>query len=232
MTDRLPHFSNVAPVDERIDAIRVIVADEHPIVLYGATKVIAADSAITVVATAGTVNDLYISLAQHPCDVLLCDLAFPKDRVPDGLRLLATIGRRHPSVKVLVFSMHDDPHIVRSLINGGAVGFLTKSVEDFTRLADIIRTVHCNVQYIDARTTQAMAQAFQGNRQSKIEGETTLSGREREVLRLLNAGWSVSEIADHLDRSRQTVSAQKKSAMRKLGVQNNREFFNAIKKMF
>ncbi|KVK97035.1 response regulator transcription factor [Burkholderia ubonensis] len=232
MTARPLDISHTTPLDERIAPIKLVIADDHPIVLHGASKVLSAADDIEIVAAVGTIRELYAALVHHPCDVLLCDFAFPNDPEPDGQRLLTTIALRHPAVKVLVFSMHDDPHVVRRLLNGGAAGFLTKSVEDFTNLADIVRIVHRNNPYIDARTTRAIVQAFQDDRVPSREKYPAITECEREVLRLLNGGWSVSEIAERQNRSRQTISAQKKSAMHKLGVQNNCELFDAIKNMF
>ncbi|WP_164721260.1 response regulator transcription factor [Burkholderia stagnalis] len=210
--------------------IRVIVADDHPVVLMGIRKVLEVETNIDLIATVGSLDELRTVLEVHACDVLVCDYAFDDDIAHDGMRLIARLKRTYPGVRIVMLTVHDDLTLVRRLLAAGVSGFISKSSSALMSLALAIRTVHQGDLYIDPKVAHMlMSEHIKSISNRSTPRKTTLSNREYEAVRLISLGMTISEIARQTCRSVKTVSTQKASAMKKLGVHNDVELVIAFR---
>lgn len=203
--------------------LRIVLADDHPIFRLGLRAVLEQDPTIKVVAEADGPQSLLACLQTTPCDVLISDFMMPVDKQNDGLRLIESIRRGWPQLPILVVTMLNNAALFRSMLKLGVLGLLGKG-----SLAGELPTAIEHLRQGKLYIAQSVSQTLQtGDTADTAGGLSTveLSAKELEVARLLASGLSVSEIAGRLHRSKQTVSAQKVSAMRKLGVTNDAALF-------
>ena len=214
-------------------AINVIVADDHPVVVLGISKMVAGVGDLNLVATATNISGLFQHLHTSECDVLICDYSFEDDDEPDGMLLLERICRLYPLLNIILLTSHDDLMIVQRAMQLGVAGFLSKVSEELSILPDIIRRVHKGERYLDANTSKLMIDNMIANQTSRhARVSTELTSRELEVLRLFCRGMSVTEISHYTSRSVKTISTQKKRAMLKLGANNDIELVNVFSKLY
>ncbi|OLF51908.1 response regulator [Pseudomonas chlororaphis] len=202
---------------------KIILADDHLLTLIGIRTTLGADPSLQVVGEAQDVEGLFQLLAEQPCDLVITDLMMPHSQQADGIRLVEQLRRRYPRVAVIVVTMLNNPALLASILKLGVQGLISKrGVQGDLQLAiRASRTkpfVSPSIHHL-LNPEQPMVQAEQ------------LSPREVEVLRLYGAGLSVNEIALNLNRSKQTISSQKSSAMRKLGLDNNASLYLYIQEV-
>jgi DNA-binding NarL/FixJ family response regulator len=191
--------------------IRVVLVDDHPVVRSGYLRLLDQAGGLQVVAQADDGDGGYAAFVSERPDVLVTDLAMPGG---GGLELIRRVLLRDARARVLVFSMHDGPTLVRRAIEAGARGFVTKaSAPD--RLVDAVRALHAGQRYLSPDLTPSLLH-------NDVEHETqrlaTLSAREFEVFRLLAQGHSVSDCAAALKLSPKTLSNHQTLIKDKLGV--------------
>ncbi|RMR12642.1 response regulator transcription factor [Pseudomonas syringae group genomosp. 3] len=203
--------------------LRVIVADDHPIFLIGLRVVLEQDDLAHVVAEAGNPDALLQALASHACDVLVTDFMMPVERQNDGLRLLQRVRRDFPVLPVLVVTTLSNAGLFQSMLDLGVRGLLSKASLAGELPAAVNGALRGEVFVADS-VRRVLREAQQYGPDALLAAER-LSPRELEVLRLLSAGHTVGQIAAQLNRSKQTVSAQKVGAMRKLGLANDAALF-------
>jgi DNA-binding NarL/FixJ family response regulator len=195
----------------------VVLVDDHPIVRRGLRETLSADAGIVVVAEAAQSEEVLGTLAAHPCDVLILDISLPGR---GGLEVLKDVRRDFPSVKVLIVSTHDEAQYSVRAIRAGAAGYLTKSSPP----EELVRAVRALVEtgrYLTDSVAAALAEFAVDDR--AVPAHERLSDREHEVLRLLTAGLTVSDIAERLSLSAKTVSTYRTRLAEKLGVRTTGE---------
>jgi DNA-binding NarL/FixJ family response regulator len=195
--------------------IRLLIADDHPVVRKGLRRIIEDAPGLEVVGEVASGEELLERLPRIPADIVLLDVTMP------GLRFLEALQRlraEHPSVAVLVLSVHpEDQYAVRAL-RAGASGYLTKdhSPEELT---DAIRRVHRGHKYVSPGLAERLAADLAGG--SRNIRHELLSDREYEVLCLLGSGHTVKEIARSLELSPKTVSTYRTRVLEKMGATSN-----------
>lgn len=195
--------------------IRVLLADDHPIVRYGIRLVLEEHRRIRVVGEASDSTELVDLLGASPCDVLVTDFTMPGGLYQDGLYLLSYIRRYYPDVKVVVLTMLENLALVRGMLKLGVHSIVSKA-DDRERLTDVVQIVADGSHYLPASLAERLTDE---PREEDWEScAPMLSSREVEVVRLFVSGMPLTQIADRLNRSIKTVSSQKSSAMRKLGI--------------
>lgn len=203
--------------------LRIIIADDHPIFLIGLRAVLERDAQVRIVGEANSPQALAALLQHCPCDVLVTDFMMPAEPQADGLRLIEHLRRHYPDLPIVVVTMLNNAGLFHSILKLGVMGLLSKaSLAD--ELPDAIAQVRQQRPYVARTINQALALAGQVGA-DRLHSQQQLSPRELEVIRLLAGGKTVGEIAAHLNRSKQTVSAQKVSAMRKLGLISDAALF-------
>lgn len=198
--------------------INLILADDQPALLSGMELGLSEVPGLRVVGKARNSTELLALLATQQCDILFSDYSMPGGSFGDGMGMLSYVRRRYPNIKIIVFTVIDNDAIVFEMMRLGVKSVLNKS-ESMRQVVAAIQAVHTAGIYAPpllAREAQAHAE---GN------GLPALSRREVEVLRLYVSGASVTQIARQLNRTKQTVSTQKSSAMQKLGLQRDVDLF-------
>ncbi|AZR92862.1 DNA-binding response regulator [Bordetella trematum] len=198
--------------------INLILADDHPALLSGMELGLSEVPGLRVVGKARNSTELLALLATQQCDILFSDYSMPGGSFGDGMGMLSYVRRRYPKIKIIVFTVIDNDAIVFEMMRLGVKSVLNKS-ESMRQVVAAIQAVHTGGVYAPpllAREAQAHAES---------NGLPALSRREVEVLRLYVSGASVTQIARQLNRTKQTVSTQKSSAMQKLGLQRDVDLF-------
>ncbi|MBB5470842.1 two-component system capsular synthesis response regulator RcsB [Paraburkholderia sp. Clong3] len=204
--------------------IRVVLADDHPALLSGIKHELSAVPTLEITGTAGDSGELIKVLNSAPCDVLITDYAMPGGEYGDGLTLLAFLLRTYPALKIVVFTTIENPAITREMSKRGVHSVLSKA-HDTSHLISAIHAVYAGATYF-LSTSRSLKDAIPDSSPGRNERTQTLSTRETEVIRLFVSGMSVNEIADRLHRTKQTISAQKTRAMRKLGIERDADLFH------
>lgn len=198
--------------------IRVVIADDHPIVLVGVRELISRDQRFEVVAEATSSTQLVAELTTHLPDVVLTDFNMPGDAsYGDGLKLIGYLVRQFERMQIVVLTMISSSLILARLHELGVVAVVQKNqLHDEIQLA-----LDAVTSYRQYQSPDVVAYSVTTNMAAIDERFSSLSPKELEVLRLFVAGSSVGSIARQLNRSAKTVSAQKVAAMRKLEVDSD-----------
>jgi two-component system, NarL family, invasion response regulator UvrY len=197
--------------------IKVLIADDHPVVRAGLRQIVTAEPDMQVVGEAADGDDVLTVLADTPANVLLLDLTMPGAPFPGLLRHVLS---RYPAVRVLVMSMHPEDQFAGRALREGAAGYLTKerTPQD---LVEAIRKVTRGGTYVSSTLAEHLAASLAG-RWPAVAHEA-LSDREYEVLRLIGAGKRVGEIAARLALSPKTVSTYRSRILQKLRLHTSAE---------
>lgn len=202
-------------------ALRVIIADDHPIILAGVTMLLDNRSEARVVAAVDSPDKLLATLRDAPCDLLITDFSMPVGDAADGLKLLQRIRRDHPALPIVVLTMVANPGVHGTILESGVRGLIDKA-SGMAELAEAITAVSQGREYVSASFKKGL---MQSKFDSQNRESAKLSPREQEVVRLFASGLTVSAIAEHLSRSIKTVSRQKADAMFKLGLKTDHDIF-------
>lgn len=199
------------------ETIRVILADDHELVLQGLQALLSHERDIQVVATATNGDDLLELLEEHQADVVVLDLQMPYH----GLTVLSEIRRRSLPVRVLVLTAFSDGESIQSALELEADGLALKT-EAPTQTVEAIRQV-AHGRLVFPRAARRWLAVHRDKAGVSHEGSTELTEREREVLAHLAQGRTNQEIADALTVSENTVRFHLKNIYEKLGVTNRTE---------
>ena len=198
--------------------IRVLIADDHPIVREGLVALLSSLDGFTVVAQAANGRDAVRETVQTKPDVAVLDLGMP---VLDGLAATKELSRVAPDVAVLVLTMHDGDDAVLAAMRAGARGYLVKGAEQ-EEIARAIRAVAAGEAIFGpAVASRVLELILRGPQQEDPFPE--LSAREREILDLLAAGMSNAAIGDRLGLAAKTVANNVSAIFVKLQVADRGE---------
>ena len=202
--------------------IKVIIADDHPVILFGAAQALLKFPEIEVIGQARQSTELIQLLQKSSCDVVVSDLAMPGGQFGDGMPLLGYIGRQFPAVRIVVLTMLENPALLKRLREVGVTAVINKS-DDLSHIGLAIVHVMRGQEYIGPSVRLALDSM--GLSASGQQRDVVLSKRELEVVRLFVSGMTITEIAAQLKRSIKTISTQKNTAMRMLGIERDSELF-------
>ncbi|MCB2167643.1 MAG: response regulator transcription factor [Deltaproteobacteria bacterium] len=200
--------------------IKVIIADDHPIVRAGLKQIIMEDPAITVADEASNGAELLNYLRGQAYDVVLLDLTMPG---MDGLDVLKQLKIEKPHLPVIILTIHPEAQYALRILKAGASGYLTKE-SAAEELIKAIRKVHRSGKYISPSLAEKIAFALDEDT-TKLPHEA-LSDREYQVLCLIGQGRTVSQIADDLALSVKTVSTYRTRILEKMHLENNAELIH------
>ncbi|WP_445143918.1 response regulator [Dyella sp. Tek66A03] len=202
--------------------LRIILADDHPIVRSGVRMLLEGSSNVAVIVDVGSPDELLGALDQRPCDLVITDFSMPGGQLADGLNMLGLIQRRWPDLPIIVLTMVSNAGVLSSILATGVRGLLNKS-DALTELMLAVQAVSHDRYYVSTSIERALDATRPGGASA---AHPTLSKRETEVLRLFASGITVSEIAIQLNRSVKTISRQKMDAMSKLGLRSDLDIYN------
>jgi DNA-binding NarL/FixJ family response regulator len=194
--------------------IRVVIADDHPIVREGLTALLSSVPGFDVVAYARTGREAVQEVVLHRPDVALLDLQMPE---LDGFGATRQIVRSAPDVAVLVLTMHADDDSVFTAMRAGARGYLVKGAEQ-EEILGAIRAVAAGEVIFGPAVAQRVLAFFSGPPPAPSNVFPELTDRERKILDLLAAGLSNAEIGQRLSLAGKTVANHVSSIFAKLQV--------------
>lgn len=199
-------------------AIRVALADDHPVIRLGVQSALDEAPAIQCIGAAADSTELMALLKREPCDVLVTDYAMPGGSHGDGLDMLAVLQRQFPLLRIVVMTGLDQPGLIHKLESSGVAGIVSKS-DDLSHVQAAVMAVYAQRRYHSPGVLEQL-------RRKEQRRVIKLSPRETEVIALFIGGLSINEIALKLELKKQTVSTQKVNAMRKLGIERDAELYS------
>ncbi|HDR2622961.1 TPA: response regulator transcription factor [Enterobacter chuandaensis] len=213
--------------------IYIALLDDHPIVRKGLEIIFSQEPDFELKGSFASRIDLINFLRTNRIDVLILDYLLGDEDI-DGLPMIKQLMSNFPWLKILISSTLENTAIVRMALKAGVRGHIGKS-RDASEVVEAVRRVAaghiCLSESMEKEFYLISEPSAPGNvedEQHVIDGIgrlDQLSARELEVLRLFLSGMSVLQISEKFSRSRKTVSGQKKSAMKKLGVKTDPELF-------
>lgn len=187
------------------DPIRVLLADDHPVLGKGLAMLLECEPDITVVGQALNGREAIALFRQHQPDVTLMDLRMPE---MGGVEAITTIRAEFANAKFIVLTTYDGDEDIRRGLQAGAKGYLLKGSQP-EELLTAIRTVHCNQSYIPPQVGAKLAERM---------GLPELSDRELEVLQRMVKGKNNTQISKELNIAESTVRFHINNILSKLGV--------------
>ncbi|GMN10553.1 response regulator transcription factor [Croceitalea sp. MTPC9] len=194
--------------------IKVLIADNHPVVRLGVKHVLETASGFDVVADVSSTSELFETLEKVSPDVVMLEMDIPDI---NGIATLRKMKQEFPEAKVLMYSGQSEDVYALSSIRAGAYGYLSKAA-DLEYIVAAIKKVSEGNMFITNELAQRLA--FDEGSQKPRRFFRKLSTREIEVLKLLASGKRNKEVAEGLNLNEKTVSTYKARLMRKLNVDN------------
>jgi two-component system invasion response regulator UvrY len=195
--------------------MRILIVDDHPIVASGCRALFAAEPDVVILEASDAESGERVFLAEQP-DVCVLDINLPS---VSGFELARRILVHASSARIIMFSMNDDPIFAARAIEAGAKGYVSKS-GDPRDLVEAIRAVSKGEVYLPPSIARSIAFAGPSLARNPL---SKLTSREIEILRLLGAGKSLSEIAWLIHVSYKTIANTSSVMRQKLGVRSSAE---------
>lgn len=214
-----------SPQDSSGAKIRVMIADDHPIVRDGLKKLLSFEEDIEVVGDAADGRELLEKVEQLRPDVILLDLRMPN---LDGLGALQSLPHTWPKAKVIILTASEDKNEFVQAMKLGCSGIVLKQTAS-ELIVKSIRKVHAGEIWLDSHTTAAVMRQFASPADAppppagKARERSPLSAREKEIVALVAQGYKNKEMAEKMFISEQTVKNHLHNIFDKLGVSDRLE---------
>lgn len=193
-----------------MDKIKIIVVDDHPMVLEGMQSMLGQISFVELTGLAANAFEAIEKLKLHTVDIVLTDINMPE---MNGIELAEKIRREFPIVKVVAMSTFKERSYISQMIQHGAVGYLLKSASR-EEIEEAILSVHEGRLYLSLDINLTNAEKLE------INSLPVLSTREKEILLLIADGLTNPQMAAKLFLSSHTVDSHRKNLLTKFGVNN------------
>ncbi len=204
--------------------LRVLIADDHPIVRRGLKQTVAETSDIVVADEASSGWEVLSKVRAGNYDVLVLDVSMPGR---NGMDILRQLKNEKPGLPVLMLSIHPEEQYAVRALRSGASGYLTKeSAPD--ELVAAIRKVSMGGRYVSSSLAERLACDLE--KSGEQLPHQTLSNREYQVMCMIASGKTITEIAEELSLSGKTISTYRSRVLEKMEMKNNAELtYYAIK---
>lgn len=202
------------------ESIRIIVADDHPVVRDGLVAILSTQSDFEVIAQADSGDDLIMKARQHQPAVVITDLEMPGT---DGVAAIHTLHKEHPNIAFIAFTAFDTDERIVGAVQAGAKGYLLKGAPR-DEVFKAIRVVSKGGSLLEPTVATKLLQHMSGESNSAQGGLLEpLTGREMEVLQLLSTGKTNKEIGADLFITERTVKFYVSAILGKLSASNRTE---------
>jgi two-component system, NarL family, response regulator NreC len=194
--------------------VRIMIADDHPLVRSGLRALLERDGEFQVIAEAADGYEAIDLAVLHKPDVILLDVGMPRLSGPDAAQ---SISQKLPAVRIVMLSMHSDEAYVLRALKAGARGYLLKASPEADVIA-AIRAVASGNAYFSPSITRLLVEEYvvEARRRGVEDSYDLLSTREKEILQLLASGKTNREIAELLYISVATVETHRNNVFQKL----------------
>jgi len=200
---------------------RVVIVDDHPLMLNAMSQVFDDANGFDVVGKATTGHQVEPLVSRTRPDLVLLDIQLPG---LDGLSCLALLRERHPSVRVVIVSACDDRETIEAALRGGAVAYIKKSIDPVDLPSVVRQALEGNVYFTTPDLGhETVARVARENDHDQIRREAGLTLREAEILAAVARGLSNQAVGKELFLSDQTVKFHLHTVYRKLRVANRTE---------
>jgi DNA-binding NarL/FixJ family response regulator len=199
-------------------SIRVLVVDDHPLVLDGIAAVLAGDPELTLVGVAETGEEALAVAASEAPDVVLLDVGLGTE---SGLDLIEPICRAAPLARIVMLTVADDAYSVQEALRRGARGYVLKgSSREDVRMA--VHRVSDGFAHVDAAVSDYLVREAEASRRSVAHDDTvpTLTRRQLEIIRMVAAGLTNDAIASLIGVTSETVKTHLSRAFARLGARD------------
>jgi two-component system, NarL family, invasion response regulator UvrY len=198
------------------DNLRILIADDHPIIRKGIQQLIVEEFANAEIGEANDADELLALARSQQWDIIVTDISMPGGGELDSLKQLRL---ENPELPILVLSMLAEEMYGKRALKAGASGYLGKESAP-EELGNAIRIVLSGKKYISPKVAQLLAEeAIHGKK--NVPFHELLSDREMEVFKMIASGKTVSEIAEILSLSVPTISTYRMRTLEKLNLRNN-----------
>jgi len=195
--------------------MRILIADDHPLVRQGLKQLLAAEPDMAVVGEAKNADETLELARSLEWDVLILDYSMPGG---NGLVVLKEIKRSYPRRPVLVLSMHPEDSIAISVLRAGAAGYINKECAS-EELTVAIRKAVSGGKYVSTSLAEKLALELEDG--TRARPHESLSDREYRVMWMLASGKSITHIAEELFLSPNTISTYRIRILKKLKLEHN-----------
>jgi DNA-binding NarL/FixJ family response regulator len=196
---------------------RIGIVDDHPIIRQGLQQTISREPDLQVCGEASGIVEALEQMEGASPDVLVVDISLDGE---NGIDLIDYVKSRAPTVKILVYSAHDEETFAGRVLRAGALGYINKR-EPISKVVDAIRHVLRGEVYLSPQMTKCLLHRAAFGRALDSDPVTTLSDRELEVFQMIGEGLSTVQIAEKLHVSPKTVESHRKTIKQKLNVQSS-----------
>jgi DNA-binding NarL/FixJ family response regulator len=193
--------------------VRIVIADDHPIVRRGLRTLLESQPNWEVCAEADNGRDALEKVTQLKPDVAIVDIGMPE---LNGLDTTRQIVKACPQTEVLILTMHQSDEVVREVLHAGAKGYVLKSDADQSLVA-AVETLRQHKPFLTSVVTDLVLFRYRNGHNENSQG-SRLTPREREIVQLVSEGKSSKEIAATLNISFRTVETHRATIMRKLEI--------------
>jgi DNA-binding NarL/FixJ family response regulator len=202
------------------ETIRILIADDHPVVRDGLSAVLETQPDFEVIAEAGDGGQAVALVSELKPDVVLLDLDMP---VMDGLEALRQIMKIQPETRVIIFTVFDTDERILTAVQAGAQGYLLKGDAPRDEIFKAVRTVYQGGALLQPLVAGKLLRRMLNTTSGQSQGYEELTEREQEVLELMARGQANKEIALKLVISERTVKFHVSAILSKLGASNRTE---------
>jgi DNA-binding NarL/FixJ family response regulator len=199
---------------------RILVVDDHPIVRQGLALMVNREPDLVICGEAEDATGAMLVLTSARPDVLIVDISL---NGPDGLDLLKTIRTTHPTLPVLILSMHDESIYAERALRAGANGYIMKQEATEKVLVAVRRILNGEIYVSDRVGNKMLKHYITGSGTLRNSSIADLSDRELEVFRLIGEGHGTRQIAEELHISIKTVESYQAHIKEKLSLRSARE---------
>jgi DNA-binding NarL/FixJ family response regulator len=200
--------------------LRVLLVDDHPLVRDWLKNLLQMEPDLEVIGEADSPATALAAIAQNMPDIAVVDLSLKRS---SGLDLIKQLAIRHPDIRVLVLSMHEEISDVQRALRAGARGYVMKG-ESSHQIVPAIRWVHAGKIYATPEVFSKLAERMTGQGGSTVANpEEILSDRELDVFRRIGEGQTTRRIADELHVSQKTVQTYCARIKEKIGLDDGTE---------
>ncbi len=190
---------------------KLLLVDDHAIVLDGLKSLLSKLEKVEIAAVAKSGDEGLHLLKATKADLIITDINMPG---MDGLEFIKTIRNEFPPVKIIVLSLHDEPHFVRNIMKQRVQGYILKN-DASSELVEAVERVLDGKTFFSSKINQIIVEQI-----NEPETDKLLTDRELQIVRMIIQELSNKQIAEHLFISERTVETHRKNILRKTGTNN------------